>query len=105
MLGPFAPIAHGSILPAIEVIAKNIAMTIEKFQTQNIKSFVPKQEAVDDFREHRKLYMKKTIFDGECSSWWKLGPQKDTILMWPGSRLQFFDIMLQPRWEVSENTL
>lgn len=100
MLGPFAPYGHGSVLPAMEVIARNIAMTLEKFQTQNIKSLVPKKEAVADFREHRNLYMKKTVWDDPCSAWFKLGPQGETVLMWPGSRLHCFDVLLHPRWEV-----
>ncbi|KAI1149131.1 hypothetical protein F4825DRAFT_469424 [Nemania diffusa] len=99
MLGPFAPYGHGSVLPAMEVIARNIAMTLEKFQTQNIKSLVPKKEAVADFREHRNLYMKKTVWDDPCSAWFKLGPQGETVLMWPGSRLHCFDVLLHPRWE------
>ncbi|KAI1426166.1 hypothetical protein F5Y12DRAFT_743197 [Xylaria sp. FL1777] len=99
VLGPFAPYGHGSVLPAVEVIVRNIAMTIEKFQTQNIKSVAPKEAAVADFREHRNLYMKKTIWDMPCNAWFKLGPKGETVLMWPGSRLHCFDILLQPRWE------
>ncbi|KAI1119037.1 hypothetical protein F5Y14DRAFT_460386 [Nemania sp. NC0429] len=99
MLGPFAPYGHGSVIPAMEVIARNIAMTLEKFQTQNIRSLVPKKEAVADFREHRNLYMKRTIWNGPCTAWFKLGPNGETVLMWPGSRLHCFDILLNPRWE------
>ncbi|KAI1817436.1 hypothetical protein GGS20DRAFT_533207 [Poronia punctata] len=99
MLGPFAPYGHGSIIPAVEVIARNISMTLEKFQTQNVKSVEPKREAVAEFREHRDLYMKKTVWNAPCNSWFKLGPKGETVLMWPGSRLHFIDIMLHPRWE------
>ncbi|RYC60707.1 hypothetical protein CHU98_g5505 [Xylaria longipes] len=99
MVGPFAPYGHGSIIPAIEVITRNIVMTLEKFQTQNIKSIMPKREAVADFREHRDIFMKKTVWDAPCNSWFKLGPKGETVMMWPGSRLHCFGIMLNPRWE------
>ncbi|KAI1771744.1 hypothetical protein F4818DRAFT_202668 [Hypoxylon cercidicola] len=99
MLGPFAPYGHGSVIPAIEVITRYISMALEKFQTQNIRSLVPKKEAVADFREHRDLYMKKTVWDAPCSSWFKLGPKGETVMMWPGSRLHCFNALWNPRWE------
>ncbi|KAH8203068.1 hypothetical protein TruAng_002796 [Truncatella angustata] len=99
MLGPFAPYGHGSVIPAIEVITRNIATFLHKFQTQNIKTVMPKKEAMADFRQHRDLFMKKTVWDAPCTSWFKLGPNGDTVMMWPGSRLHCFDVLLNPRWE------
>ncbi|KAK7756877.1 hypothetical protein SLS62_000893 [Diatrype stigma] len=102
LLGPFAPYGHGSVIPAIEILTRNIAMCLQKFQTQNIKTMAPKKEAMADFREHRDLFMKKTVFVSPCTSWYKLGPKGETVLMWPGSRLHSVDILMNPRWEVGE---
>lgn len=100
VVGPFGPYGHGSIIPAIEAITRHVALVLEKVQTQNIKSLVPKKEAVLEFKQHRELYLKRTIWDAPCSSWFKLGPHGENIMMWPGSRLHCFDILLNPRWEV-----
>jgi len=44
----------------------------DRWQTENIHwSVQPKYEAVEDFVEHRDKFMKGTIWDQECSSWYK----------------------------------
>jgi hypothetical protein len=102
ILGPFAPYGHGSIIQVIEATTRHVALVLEKFQTQNIKSLVPKKEAVIELKQHRELYLKRTIWNAPCSTWFKLGPSGENIMMWPGSRLHSFDILLKPRWEVRE---
>ncbi|KAI2781061.1 hypothetical protein F4815DRAFT_444607 [Daldinia loculata] len=97
--GPFGPYGHGSIIPAMEAITRHVALVLEKFQTQDIKSLAPKKQAVAEFRQHQELYMKRAIWDAPCRSWFKLGPRGEHIMMWPGSRLHSFDILLNPRWE------
>ncbi|KAH7323173.1 hypothetical protein B0I35DRAFT_194105 [Stachybotrys elegans] len=99
ILGPYAPHGHGSVVPFIEAATRNIAMVLEKFQTQNIKSLAPKKEAADDWKEHRQEFMKRTIWSAPCRTWFKLGPKGDDVMMWPGSRLHSFHAMLNPRWE------
>jgi hypothetical protein len=69
-------------------------------QTEDIKSFMPKQEAVDDFKRHRELFLKRTAWSSPCRSWFKGGTVDGPIMMWPGSRIHFFDAMANPRWEV-----
>jgi hypothetical protein len=100
ILGPFGPYGHGSVIPAVEAITRYIEIVLRKFQIENIKSLVPKKEAVVDFRHHRELYLKRTVWDAHCRSWFKLGANGDAIMMWPGTRLHFFDVLLHPRWEV-----
>jgi hypothetical protein len=99
--GPFGPYGHGSILPVIEIITRYVEKCLYKMQTEDIKSFMPKQEAVDDFKRHRELFLKRTAWSSPCRSWFKGGKVDGPILMWPGSRLHFFDAMAHPRWEVS----
>lgn len=103
IVGPFGPYGHGSIIPAMEAITRNVVLMIEKFQTQNIKSVVPKKEAVAEFKQHRELYLERTIWNAPCRAWFKLGPNGENIMMWPGSRLHTMEVLLNPRWEVRES--
>lgn len=98
--GPFGPYGHGSILPVIEVISRHIEAILSKVQIEDIKSFTPKQEAVDDFKQHRELFLKRTAWNSPCRSWFKGGKADGPIMMWPGSRLHFFEALKNPRWEV-----
>lgn len=102
IVGPFGPYGHGSIIPAMEAITRNVALLLAKFQTQDIKSVAPKPAAVADFKQHREQYLQRTIWNAPCSAWFKLGPRGENIMMWPGSRLHAIDVFLNPRWEVSE---
>lgn len=47
---------------------------LRKIQTENITTMTIKPKAVDDFNEHRELYLKRTAWSGQCSSWFKPGP-------------------------------
>ncbi|KAL4865169.1 hypothetical protein BDV12DRAFT_211233 [Aspergillus spectabilis] len=97
--GPFGPYGHGSILPIIEVITRYIEKFITKLARENIKSFYPKQEAVDEFRRHRELFLLRTAWSSPCRSWFKGGTVDGPIMMWPGSRLHFFEALAEPRYE------
>lgn len=99
--GPFGPYGHGSILPVIEIITRHVEKLVTKFQQEDIKSFMPRQEAVDEFRRHRELFLKRTAWSSPCRSWFKGGKTDGPILMWPGSRLHFFRALQNPRFEVS----
>jgi len=48
--GPFGPYRHGPILFVIEMITHYVEKCIYKAQTEDLKSFMPKQEAVNDFK-------------------------------------------------------
>jgi hypothetical protein len=98
--GPFGPYGHGSILPVIEIITRYVEKCIAKLQREDLKSLMPKQEAVDDFKRHRELFLKRTAWNSPCRSWFKGGRVDGPILMWPGSRLHFFEAVRYPRWEV-----
>lgn len=50
-------------------------------QTENIVSMKIKDKAADDFNEHRELYLKRTAWAGQCSSWFKPGPNGTNLSM------------------------
>ncbi|KIW83605.1 hypothetical protein Z517_02851 [Fonsecaea pedrosoi CBS 271.37] len=99
-LGPNCPIGNGPVLIAIEAQADWMMSVIDRYQTTNIHSFSPKQEAVDDFIEYKDKFMQKTIWSEPCRSWYK-GAEIDAPItaLWPGSTLHYLEALNQVRWE------
>lgn len=65
---------------------------------ENITTMTINSKAVDDFNEHRELYLKRTAWSGQCSSWFKPGPGASPI-MFPGNRVLFIELLTNPRFE------
>lgn len=82
-----------------ELLVRNITAITKKMQKENIKSLAPRREVCDKFAEHADLYVQRTAWSGPCSSWFKNGQKDGRLTMWPGSRLVYFDIMAEPRFE------
>ncbi|KAF9895269.1 hypothetical protein FE257_000171 [Aspergillus nanangensis] len=97
--GPFGPYGHGSIIPCIEAVSKLFLQMLEKMSMEGIASFEPKDEAVGDFFEHHRQYMPLTAWTKPCRSWFKQGTVDGEVMMWPGSKVHFFDTIKSPRWE------
>ena len=72
---------------------------IEKMAYEHVSSFEPTEEAVADFAEHRRTFLPRTAWTQPCRSWFKQGTTDGEVMMWPGSRIHFFENMLKPRWE------
>jgi hypothetical protein len=68
-------------------------------QTQGYKSAEPREQATNDFIEHSDTFMKRTVWSGKCRSWLKAGTVDGAPLSHPGSRLHWFQMLLEPRWE------
>ncbi|KAL1969601.1 hypothetical protein VTN77DRAFT_8154 [Rasamsonia byssochlamydoides] len=99
VLGPYGPLGHGSILPLIEGLHSNFIRIIKKMQVENIKSLAPKREVCEKFVEHADLFLKRTAWSSDCSSWFKQGRKNGPLTMWPGSRLLFLEVHKEPRYE------
>ncbi|ETS84129.1 hypothetical protein PFICI_02154 [Pestalotiopsis fici W106-1] len=97
--GPYGPYGHGSFLPITELLAKHFVKILDKMSSEGVTSFDPKQEAVDDFIQHRRQFLPRTAWSSPCRSWFKQGTVDGEIMMWPGSRIHFFETMENPRWE------
>ncbi|CAH0054232.1 unnamed protein product [Clonostachys solani] len=97
--GPHGPLAVGSLLPIIEQLTNYMCKVIEKMQIEKIKSLAPKRGPCLAFKEHHDLYMERTAWSDPCSSWFKKGDPSGTLTMYPGSRVHFFDLLSQPRYE------
>ncbi|KAI9933627.1 hypothetical protein MW887_008100 [Aspergillus wentii] len=97
--GPFGPYGHGSFLPITETLSKHFLRIFEKMSDEGITSFSPKEEAVADFAEHRRQFIPRTAWSSPCRSWFKQGTIDGEVMMWPGSRIHFFETMKNVRWE------
>ena len=70
---------------------------IDRLQTENIRSFEPKLEAVCDFSEHRDKYMKGTVWNTDCGSWYRRNGK--VVATWTGSTLHYLEAIAQPRFD------
>jgi hypothetical protein len=95
----YGPLAVGSLLPIIEHLTNYICKVITKMQVENIESLQPKLEPALAFREHHNLYVRRMAWAGPCSSWFKKGDPNGSLTMYPGSRVHFFELLKEPRYE------
>lgn len=100
LIGPNGPASHSSILPILEWYTRYAFQMIEKMQTENIKSFEPKQGAIKDLYNHTHELMKRLVWSSACRSWFKNGKTHGPVTaIYPGSRLHFFELLNRVRWE------
>lgn len=100
LTGPNSPSSHSSILPILEWYTRYMFQMIEKMQTENIKAFEPKKDAVKDLYNHTHELMKRLAWSSACRSWFKNGKTHGPVTaIYPGSRLHFFEMLKTPRYE------
>ncbi|KAJ9144942.1 Cyclohexanone monooxygenase [Pleurostoma richardsiae] len=106
-LGPNCPIGNGPILIAIEAQADYILKWCDRWQTENIRSFTPKWDAIKDFNAHSDQFMRNTVWTEDCSSWYKGNSVTGRVsALWPGSTLHYLEVLSQIRsddWDVEYN--
>lgn len=99
-LGPQAPIGHGSAMPIIEHLTKYILKIVYKMQIEGYKAVVPKPSAISEFVEHADTFLPRTAWAGDCRSWFKNGRATGPVTgLHPGSRLHWFHLLREPRYE------
>ncbi|KAI0154842.1 hypothetical protein GGR57DRAFT_502038 [Xylariaceae sp. FL1272] len=100
IMGPSAPIGHGSVFTLSEHIARYITRIIKKCQVEGIKSICPQDAAIADFSEHIAAFMPRTSWAASCSSWFKGGKVDGPVTaLHPGSRIHFFHMLENFRGE------
>ncbi|KAF2653519.1 FAD/NAD(P)-binding domain-containing protein [Lophiostoma macrostomum CBS 122681] len=105
-LGPNCPIGNGPVLSAIEQQADYMCKLIDRFQTNNIAQFAPKAEAIADFIAHKDQFMKATVWQDPCRSWYKQRPDGPITALWPGSTLHYIEALMEVRlddWDIKYN--
>lgn len=98
-LGPNAPVGHGSAIPIIEHLTKYMLKMVYKMQIERYKSFVPQKKAIDDFLAHADVFLPRMAWASRCRSWFKNGQESGPVTLHPGSRMHWFHMMKEPRYE------
>ncbi|OQU97765.1 hypothetical protein CLAIMM_03650 [Cladophialophora immunda] len=96
-LGPYSA-TNGSLIPAIEHGCEYMLKIIDKCQIEHIRSIAPKADVTAEFREHSDLFLKRTVWNQKCRSWYKGGTIDGLPRLYPSSRAHFMETM-QPRYE------
>jgi hypothetical protein len=105
LVGPNSPASHSSLLPILEWYTRYMFQMIEKLQTENIKAYEPKKEVVRELHNHTHELMKRLAWSSACSSWFKNKKTHGPVTaIYPGSRLHFFEMLKNVRYEDYEIT-
>ena len=89
--------------PLFEVANYSIKL-IKKIQNEHIKSIAPRQDVTDAFNEHAQEWVKHTVWGDDCRSWYKNNDTGRVNAVFPGSSLQYIELIKEPRWEDYEIT-
>lgn len=82
----------------LEAQADHILAILDRWQTENIHSFSPKPDAVNDFAEHTQAFMKKTVWVQNCRSGYKGHTVNSHVpRLWPGSTLHYLEAIREVR--------
>ncbi|KAF7770364.1 hypothetical protein Agabi119p4_6338 [Agaricus bisporus var. burnettii] len=100
LIGPNSPIGNGPVLIGIEAQIDYILKLINRYQTENIHSISPRLDAVEEFMTFKDAYMKGTVWEQNCRSWYKNGSASEKVTaLWPGSTLHYMESLAEPRYE------
>ncbi|KAG6908883.1 hypothetical protein DXG01_002861 [Tephrocybe rancida] len=119
VIGPNSPIGNGPVLSFIgartqSVVSEDlltchglleaqidyILKFVNRWQTENIRSFSPKREAVEDFIAHKDQFMKGTVWEHDCRSWYKANSVSGKVsALWCGSTLHYMEAIGEPRYD------
>ncbi|THV03942.1 cyclohexanone monooxygenase [Dendrothele bispora CBS 962.96] len=98
--GPTVNYAHGSVLLGSDVNAEYIVKALAKMQRQDIRSMEPDLQAQNDYNDVWEVMMEDRVWTDSCSSWYKAGTTDGKPdALYPGSALQYLELLSEPRWE------
>lgn len=98
-LGPNSPYTHGNLLACIEWGADYIVKWAQKIQEEDIHSIEVTKSAVDDFNTYADEFLKQTVWSDSCRSWCKNHTVDGKISMYPGSLLNYKEMLEMLRGE------
>ncbi|KAM0384974.1 hypothetical protein ACHAQC_011839 [Fusarium culmorum] len=98
-LGPNCPIANGPIIFSIELQTEYMLRFLNRWQKEDVRSFDAKKEAVDDFMHQKDVFMDRTVWTGDCLSWYKNPRDGRITAVWPGSTLHYMETLATPRYD------
>lgn len=99
-IGPNSTISNGSLVLGIQMTAVYIYKWLDKLQTEDIRSFAVRHEVNDEYNEHMQTYLKRTVWTGNCRSWYKRGTiDGPVVAVYGGTTFHFMEAIKNPRWE------
>lgn len=99
-VGPNSPLANGSLILAIQITGVYIYRCMEKLQTEGYKSLEIRKDANDEYNEHVQQYLARTVWEGDCRSWYKRGTVDGPVVaIYAGTCFHFMEGLKNPRWE------
>lgn len=73
---------------------------IDKIQTKCIKSMTISHEANEDYYEHVQRFLDRTVWVGNCRSWYKRGTiDGPVVAIYGGTSFHYIEALRNPRWE------
>lgn len=98
--GPNFPVANGSVMGPLQAVGAYIVQVIQKMQKEKVHSFCPRQDVSDKFNDHCQAWIQGTTWaEKSCRSWYKNLETGRVNSIWPGSSLQFCEMVELPRYE------
>ncbi|KAK1478876.1 hypothetical protein CTAM01_14897 [Colletotrichum tamarilloi] len=94
-------VGSGSLLILMEQQIAYVTKCIQKCIREGYKSIVVKDDAVESFLQYADNYFDRTVYSGNCKSWYKNGASGKAKIrtLWPGSCLHGYTALRHPRWE------
>ena len=98
--GPGLMSFNGDYLGGLEKILDHILKFVFKLQRERYQSVCVKTQTVVDFTGWVDEYLKCTVHNQACSSWYKNGSRDGKVrAIWCGTSLHLFDALQQPCFE------
>lgn len=98
-LGPNTPFSNGALMGPLEGTSDYFIRLLQRLIRYGVSSFDVKLEAQADFDNRVCEFMKKTVWTGSCRSWYKKTSDGRVTALWPGSSLQYMQVLAEDRWE------
>ncbi|KIW19410.1 hypothetical protein PV08_03705 [Exophiala spinifera] len=98
--GPNSPVAHGVLPGALDQMSSYILKWCKKIAEEDIKSITVKPKVVDDLNVWSQELLSRTVWAGNCRSWYKNGTINGNITaLHAGSAMHFREMLENIRGE------
>ena len=97
LFGPNSAIGTGSLTAMLEASVGSVVGCVRKLQREDYACMEVKRERVRDFVGYVDGYFERTVYVGECRSWYRRAGK--VVGLWPGSTLHALEALRAPRWE------
>jgi cation diffusion facilitator CzcD-associated flavoprotein CzcO len=88
IIGPNTGLGHTSMIVMMEAQIGYILGALETMRKKKLKRLEVRKEVVRDYNVRLQKRLAKTVWAGDCSSWYKTKDGKNTTL-WPGLTIEY----------------